>query len=77
MLKVDGQSANIMIAIALLLGTGFFVLFGWLSDKIGRKPIIMAGLALAIAHLLPAVQGADLGGKPGTRHGAGRTFAQR
>ncbi|MEP7452609.1 MFS transporter [Phyllobacterium sp. SB3] len=52
-LKVDGQSVNIMIAIALLLGTGFFVLFGWLSDKIGRKPIIMAGLALAILTYFP------------------------
>ncbi|CAN7230833.1 MFS transporter [Phyllobacterium sp. LjRoot231] len=52
-LKVDGQSVNIMIAIALLLGTGFFVFFGWLSDKIGRKPIIMAGLALAIITYFP------------------------
>ncbi|MGH6762271.1 MAG: MFS transporter [Phyllobacterium sp.] len=52
-LKVDGQSVNIMIAIALLLGTGFFLLFGWLSDKIGRKPIIMAGLALAILTYFP------------------------
>jgi MFS family permease len=52
-LKVDGQSVNIMIAIALLLGTGFFVFFGWLSDKIGRKPIIMAGLALAIFTYFP------------------------
>jgi MFS family permease len=52
-LKVDGQSVNIMIAIALLLGTGFFVLFGWLSDKIGRKPIIMAGLLLAIVTYFP------------------------
>ncbi|MDL2408990.1 MFS transporter [Rhizobium calliandrae] len=52
-LKVDGQSVNIMIAIALLIGTGFFVLFGWLSDKIGRKPIIMAGLALAILTYFP------------------------
>ncbi len=52
-LKVDGQSVNIMIAIALLLGTGFFVFFGWLSDKIGRKPIIMAGLALAIVTYFP------------------------
>lgn len=52
-LKVDGQSVNIMIAIALLLGTGFFVFFGWLSDKIGRKPIIMAGLALAILTYFP------------------------
>ena len=42
-----------MIAIALALGTFFFVLFGWLSDKIGRKPIIMAGLALAIVTYFP------------------------
>ena len=42
-LKVDGSSANILIAIALLIGTPFFVFFGSLSDRIGRKPIIMAG----------------------------------
>jgi len=52
-LKVDGQSVNIMIAIALALGTIFFVVFGWLSDKIGRKPIIMAGLLLAILTYFP------------------------
>jgi len=52
-LKVDGVSVNIMIAIALALGTPFFVLFGWLSDKIGRKIIIMAGLALAIVTYFP------------------------
>ncbi len=52
-LKVDAQSVNIMIAIALALGTFFFVFFGWLSDKIGRKPIIMLGLALAIVTYFP------------------------
>ncbi|MFC3323061.1 MFS transporter [Mesorhizobium cantuariense] len=52
-LKVDPQSVNIMIAIALALGAVFFVVFGWLSDKIGRKPIIMAGLALAIVTTFP------------------------
>ena len=52
-LKVDAQSVNIMIAISLALGTVFFVVFGWLSDKIGRKPIIMAGLALAIVTYFP------------------------
>jgi hypothetical protein len=44
---VDLFSANVMVAIALLLGTPFFVIFGGLSDKIGRKPIIMAGLLIA------------------------------
>lgn len=52
-LKVDAQSVNVMIAISLALGTIFFVVFGWLSDKIGRKPIIMAGLALAIVTYFP------------------------
>ena len=52
-LKVDAVSVNIMIAIALALGTIFFVVFGWLSDKVGRKPIIMAGLALAIVTYFP------------------------
>ena len=52
-LKVDAQSANLMVAASLLLGTGFFVFFGWLSDKIGRKPIIMAGLLLAMVTYFP------------------------
>ncbi len=52
-LKVDGATANILIAIALAAATPFFILFGWLSDKIGRKPIIMAGLALAAGTYFP------------------------
>ena len=51
--KVDAQSVNIMIAIALAIGSIFFVVFGWLSDKIGRKPIIMAGFVLAILTTFP------------------------
>jgi len=53
-LKVDGATANIMIAVALVIGTPFFIVFGWLSDKIGRKKIIMAGLALAAISYFPA-----------------------
>ena len=52
-LKVDGATANIMIAVALALATPFFVIFGWLSDRIGRKPIILAGCALAALTYFP------------------------
>jgi MFS family permease len=44
--KVDGVTANLLIAASLVIGTPFFILFGALSDKIGRKPIIMAGCLL-------------------------------
>ncbi len=53
MLKVDGASTNILIAIALMIGTPGFVFFGWLSDKIGRKPIILIGCALAALTYFP------------------------
>jgi MFS family permease len=52
-LKVSGSSANILIAIALLIGTPFFLFFGSLSDRIGRKPIIMAGLLIAALTYFP------------------------
>ena len=53
MLKVDGATTNVLMAVALALGTPFFVIFGWLSDKIGRKPIIMTGCALACLTYFP------------------------
>jgi MFS family permease len=52
-LKVDGLTANTLVAIALAIGTPFFILFGWLSDKVGRKPIVMAGCALAAVSYFP------------------------
>jgi MFS family permease len=52
-LKVDGATANILVAFSLLIGTPFFIVFGALSDKIGRKPIIMAGCLLAALTYFP------------------------
>jgi hypothetical protein len=52
-LKVDGQTANILIGIGLLLAVPFFVVFGTLSDRIGRKPIILAGCLLAVLTYFP------------------------
>ena len=52
-LKVDGATANIMIAIALALATPFFIFFGSLSDKIGRKWIILGGCLIAALTYFP------------------------
>jgi MFS family permease len=53
MLRVDGATTNILIAISLALATPGFVFFGWLSDRIGRKPIILAGCLLAVVTYFP------------------------
>src|ERR1700744_178806 len=56
-LKVPGATAQILIVIALALGTPGFILFGWLSDRIGRKPIILAGFLLAALTYFPIFKG--------------------
>jgi MFS family permease len=56
-IKVPGVPAQIMIVIALALATPGFVIFGWLSDKIGRKPIILAGFLLAAVTYFPIFKG--------------------
>jgi len=56
-LKVDGATANLMIAASLLIGTPFFIVFGSLSDRIGRKKIIMAGCLLAVLTYFPLFHG--------------------
>ena len=63
-LKVDAVTANLMIAAALLLGTPFFVIFGTLSDKIGRKPIIMLGCALAVFTYFPVFKALTVAANP-------------
>ena len=68
-LKVTAHDANIIVAKALLFGMPFFVFFGWLSDKIGRKKIIMAGLILAaVSYRIP---GTDFGIYPAMQRAAG------
>ncbi|RZJ47465.1 MAG: MFS transporter, partial [Brevundimonas sp.] len=52
-LKVDPSLANVLIAISLALATPFFVFWGWLSDKVGRKPIILIGCLLAALTYFP------------------------
>ncbi|NDK39004.1 MFS transporter [Pseudoxanthomonas gei] len=63
-LKIDGTTANLLIAGGLIIGTPFFVFFGWLSDKIGRKPIIMGGCLIAALTFFPIFKGLTHYGNP-------------
>ncbi|MEC5384742.1 MFS transporter [Uliginosibacterium sp. H3] len=63
-LKIDATTANLLIAAALLAGTPFFIVFGSLSDKIGRKPIIMFGCIIAALTYFPIFKGIAAAGNP-------------
>ncbi|HKY02965.1 MAG TPA: MFS transporter [Burkholderiales bacterium] len=63
-LKVDAPTANILIALSLIIGTPFFIFFGWLSDKIGRKGIIMAGCLIAALTYFPLFKALTHFGNP-------------
>jgi len=63
-LKMDSSQAQIYMALALLIGTPFFIVFGALSDKIGRKPVIMLGCLLAALTYFPVFQGLTKAGNP-------------
>jgi MFS family permease len=69
-LKVESVVANLLIAGALAIGTVFFIVFGWLSDKIGRKPIIMAGCLLALLTYFPIFKGLTHFGNPALEEAA-------
>jgi MFS family permease len=63
-LKIDATAANLLIAAALLIATPFFVVFGALSDKIGRKPVVLAGCLLAALTYFPIFKGITHYGNP-------------
>ncbi|WP_108471227.1 MFS transporter [Rhodanobacter thiooxydans] len=63
-LKIDATTTQLMIAAALLIGTPFFVVFGWLSDKIGRKPVVLAGCLLAALTYFPIFKAITHYGNP-------------
>ena len=63
-LKIEDATANILIAIALALATPFFIFFGSLSDRIGRKTIIMAGCLIAALTYFPIFKGLTHYGNP-------------
>ncbi|MCI2808474.1 MFS transporter [Eoetvoesiella caeni] len=67
-LGIEANTANIMIALALLIGTPFFVVFGALSDRIGRKPIIMAGCLIAALTYFPTFMGITHFANPALEH---------
>ena len=71
-LKVDLFTANVLIAWSLILGTGGFIFFGWLSDKIGRKPIILGGCLIAAITYFPLfgmlTKHRQPAARPGARH---------
>jgi hypothetical protein len=64
-LKVDGALTNQLVAYGLAIGTPFIILFGWLSDKIGRKPIILGGCLLAALTYFPLFHALTAAANPG------------
>ena len=64
-LKVDGALTNQLVAMGLAIGTPFIVLFGWLSDKVGRKPIILGGCLLAALTYFPLFHALTAAANPG------------
>ena len=72
-LKIDWKTAYTILAISLALGTGFFVFFGWLSDKIGRKKIMMVGCLLASVSYFPIYRAMTHFGNPALEAFAAKT----
>ncbi len=63
-LKVDGFIANTIVLAALMIGGPFYILFGWLSDRVGRKPVIMAGLIATTVTAFPVFHALSAAANP-------------
>ena len=72
-LKVDSATANLLVAAALVIGTPFFVIFGTLSDRVGRKPIIMLGLLLAALTYFPLFEALTKAANPALAEAQAKT----
>ncbi|HVY26387.1 MAG TPA: MFS transporter [Polyangiaceae bacterium] len=72
-LKIGWQTAYLVVTLALMLGTGLFVFFGWLSDRIGRKKIMMAGCLLAALTYFPIYKAMTHYGNPALEAFAAKT----
>ena len=75
-LKLDYESTYLLIGAALLLGAPLLILFGWLSDRIGRKFIMLAGCLLAVLTYQPIFHGLTLAANPALAEAMARTPVQ-
>jgi MFS family permease len=71
-LKVDGRLVNELLITAVLLSAGAYVFFGWLSDRVGRKPVMLAGMILAMAAYVPGFQALTAEANPALELAASR-----
>ncbi len=74
-LKIDGTTANLLMAVALLIACPFFVFMGWLSDRIGRKPVMLAGFVLVVLTTMPLFKALTHYGNPGVEEARARAPA--
>ncbi|HVY81828.1 MAG TPA: MFS transporter [Steroidobacteraceae bacterium] len=71
-LKVEGRTVNGLLVAGVVLSAGGYVLFGWLSDRVGRKPVMLAGMVLSAVAYVPAFQALTAHANPALEAAASR-----
>jgi MFS family permease len=71
-LKVDGRTVNFLVMASVLLSAGGYVFFGWLSDRVGRKPVMLFGMILAAASYVPGFHALTANANPSLAAAADR-----